>query len=98
MHIVSDTDKCVGAGQCVYSAPEFFDQDEDAIVIVVDEAPEAGRFALVRSAVDRCPSGALSLVEDRVAEDRLAGDRMAEDRVAGDRVAGDRMAGDRVEG
>jgi len=68
MHIATDTDKCVGAGQCVYSAPKIFDQDEDAIVVLLDESPDAGQFALVRSAVDRCPSGALSLVEDR-AED-----------------------------
>lgn len=67
MNIVTDTEKCVGAGQCVYSAPKIFDQDEDAIVLVLDESPDPGQLALVRSAVDRCPSGALSLVEDEAA-------------------------------
>lgn len=66
MHITTDTDKCVGAGQCVYSAPKIFDQDEDAIVLVLEHSPDARDLDLVRSAVDRCPSGALALVEDLV--------------------------------
>ena len=65
MRITTDTDKCVGAGQCAYNAPTIFDQDEDAMVVVLDESPDDSRLALVRAAVDRCPSGALALVEDR---------------------------------
>ena len=65
MRITTDTDKCVGAGQCVYTAPTIFDQDEDAIVVVLDQSPGDDQLALVRGAVDRCPSGALALVEDR---------------------------------
>jgi ferredoxin len=65
MRITTDTDKCVGAGQCVYNAPKIFDQDEDAIVVVLDQSPDDSQLDLVRAAVDRCPSGALALVEDR---------------------------------
>jgi ferredoxin len=65
MRITTDTDKCVGAGQCVYCAPEIFDQDEDAVVMLLDRSPDDSQLDLVRAAVDRCPSGALALVEDR---------------------------------
>jgi ferredoxin len=65
MRITTDTDKCVGSGQCVYNAPKIFDQDEDAIVVVLDQSPDDSQLDLVRAAVDRCPSGALALVEDR---------------------------------
>jgi ferredoxin len=68
MRITTDTDKCVGAGQCVYSAPAIFDQDEDAIVMLLDGSPDSSQLDLVRAAVDRCPSGALGLVEDRAGE------------------------------
>jgi ferredoxin len=64
MRITADTDRCVGAGQCVYSAPEIFDQDEDALVMLLDRSPAAGELDRVRAAVDRCPSGAITLVED----------------------------------
>ncbi len=64
MRILTDIDKCVGAGQCAYSAPRFFDQDEDGIVTLLDRSPDPDQFRLVRAAVDQCPSGALALVED----------------------------------
>lgn len=64
MHIIADTDRCVGAGQCVYSAPEIFDQDEDALVMLLDRSPADSDLDRVRAAVDRCPSGAITLAED----------------------------------
>ena len=40
MKIFADTDKCVGAGQCVHVAPELFDQGEDdGVVVVLDPEP-----------------------------------------------------------
>lgn len=64
MRIITDSDKCVGAGQCAYSAPDVFDQDEDGIVTLLDGSPDPDRLRTVRAAVDQCPSGALTLVED----------------------------------
>jgi ferredoxin len=64
MRIIADTDRCVGAGQCVYSAPEIFDQDEDALVMLLDRSPADSDLDRVRVAVDRCPSGAITLAED----------------------------------
>jgi len=63
MRIVADRDVCVGAGQCVLTDPEVFDQsDEDGTVIVLVDTP--GDLAKARDAVHVCPSQALSLVEE----------------------------------
>jgi ferredoxin len=63
--IVADLGRCVGAGQCVLTDPEAFDQsDEDGTVVVLKETPaddEAVKRA--RVAVEICPSQALSLTE-----------------------------------
>lgn len=63
MRITADSTRCVGAGQCVLSAPDVFDQDDDALVVLVDVAPGADDLELVRDAVDRCPSQAITLHE-----------------------------------
>jgi ferredoxin len=63
--IVADLDRCVGAGQCVLTDPDAFDQsDEDGTVVVLRDTP-ADDEALKRGrvAVDICPSRALSLTE-----------------------------------
>lgn len=64
MRIIADSDLCIGAGQCVLTAPEIFDQDDDALVVVTDSSPGGSELDLVRQAVDRCPSGAITLAED----------------------------------
>jgi ferredoxin len=63
--IMADLDRCVGAGQCVLTDPDAFDQsEEDGTVVVLQDAP-ADDEALKRArvAVDICPSRALSLTE-----------------------------------
>ena len=62
MRITADTTRCVGAGQCVLSAPDVFDQDDDALVVLVG-SPGADELELVRDAADRCPSQAITLDE-----------------------------------
>lgn len=65
VRVVADTTVCVGAGQCVLSEPEVFDQDEaDGTVVVLAEQPGEAQLAGVREAVDICPSQALSLTEE----------------------------------
>ncbi|GAA2580860.1 ferredoxin [Winogradskya consettensis] len=63
--IVADVGRCVGAGQCVLTDPDAFDQsEEDGTVIVLQDSPsddEALKRAQV--AVDICPSRALSLTQ-----------------------------------
>ena len=57
--IVVDRDRCMGSGQCVYAAPGVFDQDDQAISIVVDPRGEP-EHRIVR-AVTSCPVEAISL-------------------------------------
>lgn len=62
MKIKADTEVCVGAGMCVLTLPEVFDQSEDdGTVVLLDPDPPAHRDAAVRRAVQLCPSGALSV-------------------------------------
>ncbi|AWS45016.1 ferredoxin [Streptosporangium sp. 'caverna'] len=61
MKIKADTEICIGAGMCVLTAPEVFDQSEDdGTVVLLDSDPPAAQEAAVRRAVQLCPSGALS--------------------------------------
>ena len=64
MHIITDATRCIGAGQCVLAAPEIFDQDDDALVIVADQSPGDSDRPRVQQAVDQCPSGAIALAEN----------------------------------
>jgi ferredoxin len=54
-----DRDLCMGSGQCTIYAPNTFDQDDEAIAIVVDadgDSPDA-----LTSAVTGCPTHAISV-------------------------------------
>ena len=55
-----DRDLCIGSAQCSSYAPHTFDQDEDAVAVVIDQhrAPEDA----IQSAIVGCPSRALSIV------------------------------------
>lgn len=61
MRITADKDVCIGSGQCVLTAPDVFDSDDDGVVEVRTPAPAPDRLASVREAVSLCPSRALSL-------------------------------------
>jgi len=64
MKVVADLDVCIGAGVCVMTAPDVFDQGPDGLVEVrVEEIPR-DEVRLVREAVDLCPSAALSISEE----------------------------------
>jgi ferredoxin len=63
MKIKADRDVCIGAGNCVLAAENVFDQDDDAIVVVLEESPEGKDADAARNAVGSCPSGALSVEE-----------------------------------
>jgi len=57
-----DEDRCIGIGQCELLEPDVFRLgDEDAISRVVGGVDLARSRAL--ELVDRCPSGAVSIVE-----------------------------------
>jgi ferredoxin len=65
MRIVANREVCVGAGMCVLTSPELFDQHlEDGRVVILKEHVEGQDVAAAQQAVLLCPSGALSIVED----------------------------------
>jgi ferredoxin len=65
MKVIADLEVCIGAGVCVLTAPDVFDQgaDDGLVRVLVAEVP-ADEARLVREAVDLCPSAALSIAED----------------------------------
>jgi ferredoxin len=65
LHVRADRDRCVSSGQCVMTAPDVFDQDEDeGVVVVKDETPPAERAADVRQASVMCPAMAITVTEE----------------------------------
>lgn len=64
MKIRVETDRCVGAGQCVLAAPELFTQrDEDGVVVVLQEEPPPEFGAGAREASELCPAVAIFVEE-----------------------------------
>ncbi|HZB28645.1 MAG TPA: ferredoxin [Streptosporangiaceae bacterium] len=61
MRVDADRDVCIGAGNCVLTAPEVFDQAADGLVDVIDPEPAPHLEQSVRDAVVRCPSGAITV-------------------------------------
>ncbi|OKJ08051.1 hypothetical protein AMK21_31965 [Streptomyces sp. CB00316] len=64
VRISVDTDRCVGAGQCVLSAPGVFDQDSHGIVQVLGEPADETALADTRQAELVCPGQAITVDED----------------------------------
>ncbi|XYH99556.1 ferredoxin [Sorangium sp. So ce1128] len=63
MRVLVDEIKCCGAGHCVLIAPRVFDQRDDGIVVLLDEAPPEELHAAVREAASVCPGAAIQLEE-----------------------------------
>ncbi|MFF3743491.1 ferredoxin [Streptomyces kronopolitis] len=62
MRVLIDQDKCCGAGSCVLSAPDVFDQrDEDGIVVLLNAEPPAALHAAVEEAAAICPAAAITV-------------------------------------
>jgi ferredoxin len=57
-----DRTLCMGSGQCCWYAPNTFDQDDETIAIVID--PQGDPEEAVNTAVDSCPTRAISIVAD----------------------------------
>ncbi|MER7840760.1 ferredoxin [Streptomyces sp. NPDC096040] len=64
MKVSVDVTKCCGAGQCVLTAPEVFDQrEDDGTVVLLAPAPPEEQAAPVREAAAVCPAGAITVRE-----------------------------------
>ncbi|MEV6563162.1 ferredoxin [Streptomyces kronopolitis] len=62
MRVLIDQDKCCGAGSCVLSAPDVFDQrDEDGIVVLLNAEPPAALHKAVEEAAAICPAAAITV-------------------------------------
>ncbi|MFB6955991.1 ferredoxin [Streptomyces sp. NPDC001698] len=59
-----DIDRCVGAGQCVLTVSDVFDQDDDGLVTVLVQPSDPATLDAVREAAVVCPSMAITVVED----------------------------------
>ncbi|SNT35958.1 ferredoxin [Rhodococcoides kyotonense] len=55
-------ERCMGAGNCVDAAPDYFDQsDIDGTVVVLKDVGEPGDEAKVAEAAAVCPVAALGI-------------------------------------
>ncbi|KZB82216.1 ferredoxin [Amycolatopsis regifaucium] len=65
MKIIADAGRCVGAGQCVLTDPDLFDQSEDdgTVIVLVPEPQGGDAEQNARTAAHICPSQAISLAE-----------------------------------
>ncbi|MFI6348571.1 ferredoxin [Streptomyces sp. NPDC050560] len=62
MNVTVDQDRCCGAGTCVLTAPDVFDQrDEDGVVVLLDAAPGTPLHPAVREAAQVCPAAAIAV-------------------------------------
>ncbi|MDG4792769.1 ferredoxin [Micromonospora sp. WMMD1082] len=65
MRLIVDRQRCLGAAQCVLSAPDLFDQSALDGQVVVRREPAADELLdVVRVVVRLCPSGALRLTDE----------------------------------
>jgi ferredoxin len=63
MRVIVDEDACIGAGNCVLTAPAVFDQGEEGIVVLLDDDPASELHEDVRLAGLRCPARAITVKE-----------------------------------
>lgn len=64
LKVTVDRDKCVGSGECVFTAPDIFDQDEDdGIVVLITDTPEEALWDAARQAARQCPANAIVVEE-----------------------------------
>ncbi|WP_338055667.1 ferredoxin [Streptosporangium subroseum] len=62
MHVKLDTQNCQAYANCLLTAPEVFDLDEESgIAIILQENPPENLRAVVEEAVRSCPVQALIL-------------------------------------
>ncbi|MET9021715.1 ferredoxin [Actinopolymorpha sp. NPDC004070] len=64
MRINVDRDICCGAGMCVLTAPDIFEQsDEDGLVVLLRQ-PDAAEADIAGEATQLCPSGAITVADE----------------------------------
>jgi ferredoxin len=61
MQIHAERDRCEGHGMCVATAPEVYDLDDDAIVLVLHEPVPPDLEDQAEAGAQACPVAALRL-------------------------------------
>ncbi|VFB20003.1 ferredoxin [Pseudomonas fragi] len=62
LRVTIDESVCVGAGLCVLSTSDVFDQrDEDGVVKLLQEYPDQASYEKVLGAARKCPSKAIKV-------------------------------------
>ena len=61
MQIVVDRELCDGHGMCEAMAHEYFELDDDDVMVVLDENPPESDRDKVYAAIQACPALALTL-------------------------------------
>jgi ferredoxin len=59
-------DRCVGAGECTFAAPDVFDLDDDARVVLLQTDPPEALRRDVLIAARRCPAQVIAVDDDRI--------------------------------
>ncbi|SMX93714.1 MULTISPECIES: ferredoxin [unclassified Brevibacterium] len=62
MRIELDQDACIGAGNCVITAPDLFDQrDDDGVAFLLEENPSPEQESSAKEAEALCPAAAIRI-------------------------------------
>jgi ferredoxin len=62
--VVVDFDACASNAVCMGIVPEVFEVRDDGFLYVLDEQPPESLRDRLQEAVNSCPTGAITLVED----------------------------------
>ncbi|MGA4837866.1 ferredoxin [Streptomyces sp. G45] len=68
MRVTIDGDRCIGAGQCVLTAPGVFTQDDDGFSALLPGREDGAGDPMVREAARACPVRAITLVDESESE------------------------------
>ncbi|WP_030671840.1 ferredoxin [Streptomyces sp. NRRL B-1347] len=61
MRITIDTDRCIGAGQCVLTAPGVFTQDDDGFSELLPGRTDGAGDPMLKEAARACPVQAITV-------------------------------------
>ena len=64
MRVVVDYDQCASNAVCMGILPQVFEVRDDGFLYVLDEHPDESLRGQLDEAVNSCPTGAISIVED----------------------------------
>lgn len=64
MKVTTEPKKCIASGACVLASPTVFDQDDEGIVVLLQENPDASLADEVDDAAAACPAMVIGVKHD----------------------------------